>query len=58
MENKEIKEVKKLLVAKYIGDYQVSLNGKKINKGDIVPEVSVHEANARADFEVIEKGEI
>lgn len=58
MEDKEIKEVKKLLVAKYIGDYQVSLNGKKINKGDIVPEISVDEAKTRADFEVIEKGAI
>ena len=40
-------------VAKYVGDAEVMGFKKIINKGDLVPEMSIDEARKRKDFIVV-----
>ena len=51
---KYIKKIKKP-IAKYIGDAEVYFPQFKkiINKGDLVPEMSIDEARVRKDFIVV-----
>jgi len=42
-------------IAKYVGDAEVMGFKKIINKGDLVPEMSIDEARLRKDFIVINK---
>jgi len=40
-------------IAKYVGDAEVMGFKKIINKGDLVPEMSIDEARVRKDFIVV-----
>lgn len=53
--NKRIKKP----IAKYIGDAEVIFRKFKkiVNKGDLMPEISIKEARTRSDFIVINEKE-
>ena len=57
MKKRKKKSTKKVLkpIAKYVGDAEVyfPLFKKIVNKGDLVPEISIEEAKRRCDFIVV-----
>ena len=52
---KKISKIVQMPIAQYIGDAEVYFPQFKkiINKGDLMPEISIREAKARRDFIVL-----